>query len=154
MNDCEPHLFCDNKAGRDASARSGTCLFPKFVKLGGMCDIALHDEACAKGLYCFHELHKVYGDTNRGLDIVGTSGSIRTKDDNDKRFRLGTKIGECVRQVGVGNLCDSKLACLDGLSCIGAGGLEIGTDPHGTGSVNGASGTVRWAVDVKEGICM
>jgi hypothetical protein len=155
LNDCEPHLICDNKAGKDASARSGTCLIPRFVKIGGMCDMAHYEDACVKGSYCFHEVHKVYGDKGSGgMDIVGTSGSIHTRDAVDPRFKLGTKIGECVRQVGVGNLCDSKFACLEKFTCIGAGGIEIGTDPRESGAVNGASGTVRWAVDVKEGICM
>lgn len=153
LNDCEAHLICDNKAGKDASARTGTCLYPRFVKVGGVCDMSYLEEACAKGAYCHSDKHKVYRVDN-SQTIKGDSGSITTGETRDLRFALGTKIGECRPQVGAGILCSSPFACIDNFTCIGAGGVEIGSDPHRTGSVNSASGTVRWAVEVDDGICM
>jgi hypothetical protein len=153
-NDCEPHLVCDNKYGKDASAQSGTCLYPRFVKFGGVCDLSYLEESCEKGSYCYSDVHKVFRSDGSGDKIhKGSSGSIRLRDANP-RFALGTKIGECKRQVGAGNLCGSPFACIDNFTCIGAGGVEIGTDPHNSGSVDGPSGSVRWGVQVDDGICM
>ena len=111
------------------------------------------EESCEKGSYCHSDEHKVFKVDNI-KKIQGVSGSIHTGEERDVRFKLGAKIGECKPQVGAGSLCASPFACIDKFTCIGAGGVEIGTDPHRTGSVNHASGTVRWAVEVDDGICI
>lgn len=163
-NDCEPHLVCDNMYGKDASAQSGTCLYPRFVKFGGVCDLSYLEESCEKGSYCWSDVHKVYrndgsssrsgGAGDQAFNLQGASGSIRIGGGINPRFALGTKIGECKRQVGAGNLCGSPFACIDNFTCLGAGGIEIGTDPRSSGSVDGPSGSVRWGVEVDDGICM
>lgn len=151
-NDCESPLVCDNVTGK-ASSRTGTCLYPRFANNGGICDLEYLDEACVRGSYCYSDRHKVYRrDVNNAVQS-GSSGTIRLGG-SDPRFSLGTKIGMCRRQVGLGSLCDSPFACINNYSCIGAGGIEIGQDPHGQGSVQGPSGSLRWNVEVNDGICM
>ena len=163
LDDCEPHLTCDNTIGKDASARMGTCMIPRFVKTGGACDLYYMEEACENGSYCSSEDYIV----TRGGDDENVRGGGKGKFANqheshslietgtyNPRFKLGTNIGVCKRQVGVGALCDSPFACIKDFVCTGPGGIEIGAAPHSTGSVNGASGAVSWNVDIKEGICM
>ena len=67
------------------------------------------------------------------------------------RFKLGTKIGECIKQVGIRSLCESPYACIDEYTCIGAGGIEIGGHPRGSGEIEGPSATLRWNVQVEKG---
>jgi hypothetical protein len=163
LDDCEAHLTCDNTIGKDASARMGTCMIPRFAKTGGDCDLYYMEEACEKGSYCSSDDHIV---TRGGSDANGrgrgdgmfvnqheSHSLIETGIDNP-RYKLGTKFGVCKRQVGTGALCDSPFACINDMICTGPGGVEIGAAPHSTGSVNGASGSVSWNVDIKEGICV
>ena len=163
LDDCEPHLTCDNTYGKDGSARTGTCMIPRFVKTGGACDLYYMEEACENGSYCSSDDHIV---TRGGLDgnlRGGGSGkfnhqhgshSLITTGTDNPRFKLGTKMGICVRQVGVGALCNSPFACIKDFVCTGPGGVEIGAAPHSTGAVDGASGSVRWNVEIKQGICV
>jgi hypothetical protein len=153
-NDCEVHLICDSSYGKDASAQYGTCLYPRFVKTGGICDLHYLGEACERGSYCWSDKHVVYSTKESRVVNDGSSGVIRVGNSQNPRLLLGTKIGECLRQVGAGNLCNSPFACIDGFTCIGAGGIEIGLDPNSSGSVSGPSGTVSWNVEVNDGICM
>eukprot|EP00956_Cyclotella_meneghiniana_P009636 scaffold13288_cov47-Cyclotella_meneghiniana.AAC.7 len=85
---------------------------------------------------------------------TGHSGKIGTSGSNNSRFKLGTKIGECVKQVGIGSLCDSPYGCIDTYTCIGAGGIEIGGHPHATGAIEGPAATLRWNVQVEKGQCI
>ena len=140
-------------------------MIPRFVKTGGACDLYYMEEACEKGSYCSSDDHVVIRGSGDG-DVRGGGGDdkfnlqhenhslIKTGAANSPRFKLGTKMGICVKQVGVGALCNSPFACIKDFVCTGPGGVEIGADPHTTGAVDGASGSVRWNVDIKEGICM
>ena len=153
LDDCEAHLTCDIKTGKNSSARFGTCTIPQFVKTGRACDLDYLEDACEKGSYCSSDEHIVTRRSNRKVvNKHGSHSKIEVGSDNQK-FRLGTKIGICKRKVGVGALCNSPFACVKDFVCTGPGGLEIGADLHSEGSVNGASGTVSWVFDLREGIC-